>query len=257
MSMWTAITGTVWKWCSEPRNAAESEAFASLERVFELSGMQVSAGRLCCAVRVSVEGRNYYVKRYHARGKHRRKALGRNRPVCEARNLAYFDRMGVPVPRVLACGSQRVLGLFRRGAIVTEEVPDTTDLRSLAGSHPELFRNRTWLLQLVDTVADYVRAIHEDGFIHRDLKWRNILVVPDGVPQVFFIDCPSGGHWPPLARERYVAKDLAHLDRLAPRHMSRTMRLRFLLRYRNHTSLTTEDRKLIKKVAAFRDRDEN
>lgn len=243
--------GTQWHRRVGPDGADAKQLFSSLDRVFEVEGTPVSTGRFCHVVRIRAGDRDYYVKRYQPRGKHRRKALGRSRPLVEYRNLAYFTRMGIPVPRVVAYGSQHTLGLFRRGAIVTEEVFQATDLETLVRVRPDLLGNRTWVLQVLRTLADYVRRLHEDGFTHQDLKWRNILVTTGQTPKVVFLDCPSGRHRLGLWREHYIVKDLANLDRLARRHLPRTTRLRFYRWYRNRTHLNRKDKRRIARVVAF------
>jgi predicted unusual protein kinase regulating ubiquinone biosynthesis (AarF/ABC1/UbiB family) len=97
-------------------------------------------------------------------------------------------------------------------------------------------------------IANYVRRIHEDGFTHGDLKWRNILVTTTDAPCVFFIDCPSGSRKSFFRRRHFVIKDLAGLDRPAAEYLSRTTRLRFYLWYSNQTRLTQEDKALIARV---------
>jgi tRNA A-37 threonylcarbamoyl transferase component Bud32 len=251
-----AVDATQWNMDAEPGDAPAAGAFESLDRVFELQGTQVSAGILCHVIKWCVAGRNYYVKRYCPRGKHFRKAFSRNRPLIEWRNLTYFARMGIPVPRVVAHGSQYYLGLLRRGALVTEEVPQATDLQTLAGAKPDLLQDRAWVLAIMRLLAEYVRRIHEDGFTHRDLKWRNILVTGGPTPHIVFLDCPSGRHTSRLWRGHFIARDLADLDRSAAKRLSRTMRLRFYLWYRGQTRLGPKDKELIARVVALRIRRE-
>jgi len=247
-----AVSTIQWTLDHTVNDATEMELFSSFDRIFDMVGEVVSKGEFCETIRVVAGGRDYYVKRYRAQGKHRWKAFSRNRPVTEYRNLTYFSRLDIPVPRIVGYGSQRsMLGLFRRGAIITEGVPQATDLQSLFLTQPGLFRNRPWLLQVLRLLADYVRRIHEDSFTHIDLKWRNILATTTEPPRVFFIDCPSGSHKLPLRHKHFLVKDLASLDRLAAQRLSRTTRLRFYLWYRNQAHLTDEDKKLIVKVLAI------
>jgi tRNA A-37 threonylcarbamoyl transferase component Bud32 len=143
---------------------------------------------------VAADNQHYYIKRYQVRVKLLWKAFGRSRPMVEARNITYFARLGIPVPQIVGYGRQRILGLFIRGAFVTEEIPQTVDLQTLFRMRADLWKNRPWLFQALRLLANYVRRIHEDGFTHGDLKWRNILVTTTDAPRVFFIDCPSGSH---------------------------------------------------------------
>ncbi|WP_306537212.1 lipopolysaccharide kinase InaA family protein [Geobacter sp.] len=246
-----AVNTIQWNLDHEVDDTTEMELFSSFDRVFEMDGEIVSGGQFCETIRVVAGGRDYYVKRYRAQGKHRWKALGRSRPITEYRNLTYFSRMDIPVPRIVGYGSQSMLGLFRRGAIITEGVHQATDLQTLIRTQPALFHNRPWLLQVLRSLADYVRRIHEDGFTHGDLKWRNILATTTETPRVFFIDCPSGSRKLPLRHRHFLVKDLASLDRLAAQHLSRTTRLRFYLWYRNQTHLTNKDKELIAKVLSI------
>jgi len=235
----------------EVNDAIEVELFSSFDRVFEMDGEIVSKGRYCETIRVVAGGRDYYVKRYRAQGKHWKKAFGRSRANAEYRNLTYFSRLGIPVPRIVGYGSQRMLGLFRRGAIITEGVLQATDLRTLFRTQPGLFCNRQWLQQILRLLADYVHRLHEDGFTHGDLFWRNILATTTDKPRVFFIDCPSGSHKLSLRHRHFLVKDLASLDQPAAGHLTRTTRLRFYLWYCNQTRLTPKDKELIARVLSI------
>jgi Ser/Thr protein kinase RdoA (MazF antagonist) len=93
--------------------------------------------------------------------------------------------------------------------------------------------------------------MHDQGFAHNDLKWRNILVDEKPYPNVFMIDCPSGAFWwGPLLEYRMI-KDLACLDKLGKQVLSRTQRLRFYHDYAGRRALTALDKKRIKAVAHF------
>jgi tRNA A-37 threonylcarbamoyl transferase component Bud32 len=167
------------------------------------------------------------------------KFLGRaSKARCEFRNYAVFDRLGIRCARRLACGEERAfLGRLRRAFIMTQSIPEAPSLQEFVQqldlSEPavEIGRLRRALIQ---QLADMTRAIHQSGFFHNDLVWRNILVThqKSASPMLWWIDCPRG-HFVPLAwrQNRYRIKDLASLDKSASRWCSRTERLRFLLAY--------------------------
>ncbi|HNS21974.1 MAG TPA: lipopolysaccharide kinase InaA family protein [Sedimentisphaerales bacterium] len=249
-----AVSDTRWTVCAGLEDQGPAESFSSLDRVFELTGPLASKGAFCHVIRVRVGDRDYYVKRYCPQGKHVRKALGRDHAETECRNLAYFARLGIPVPKVVARGSQRTLGLLRRGALVTEGIPLSTDLQTLACTRPDLFHDRRWLSHILGLVADYVHRLHEDGFAHRDLKWRNILVTTGDPPRVFFLDCPSGRHTSGPSLRHSIIRDLAMLDKSARMVLSRTIRLRFFRRYLGRTRLSPEDRALMTRIMTFESR---
>ncbi len=89
------------------------------------------------------------------------------------------------------------------------------------------------------------------GFAHNDLKWRNLLVTHGERPQVYLIDCPSGGYWWQPFLSYRIVKDLACLDKVAKYHLTRTQRLRFYLDYAQHARLTAGDKKRVRRIVKF------
>lgn len=88
-----------------------------------------------------------------------------------------------------------------------------------------------WVRSVLDQVAAATRRMHAEGFVHNDLKWRNLLVTRGDVPHVHFIDCPNGGFWwGPFLRYRIV-KDLACLDKGGQVCAEADAALRFFLSY--------------------------
>jgi len=230
-------------------NADAARAFASLEAVFALDGEPITRDPLSEVLRVSVGGQRFYVKRYWAAGKGVRRFIGRSRVEAEWQNLQHFRDWGIAVAPLVAWGQQRRAGFFQRGALVTLEVPGTVDMAAMALEGDARLADPLWVRHISEQLASATRILHDHGFAHNDLKWRNLLV--NEADELFLIDCPSGDFWwGPFLRHRIV-KDLACLDKVARCTLSRTQRLRFFLLYRQRTRLGADDKALITKILAY------
>jgi len=231
-------------------DAAAAGCFADLDAVFALEGEIVAKDSTTRTVRVEVDGRRYYVKRYHGLGKKPlRRWFGTPRVQLEWENLQRFADWGIPTARLVAYGLESQGGRFVRGALITAEIPDTTDLGKLARSHDPKLQSQSWRDGVSAQVADIARRMHSRRFVHGDLKWRNLLV--DAVGKVYLIDCPSGGFWWPPFLQYRIVKDLACLDKVAKRQLSRTQRLRFYLDYAQKKKLDESDKRRIRDIAGF------
>jgi serine/threonine-protein kinase RIO1 len=247
-------------WWFDPaaNGGVAARAFATLEQVFALSGERVSSAPLSEVLRVECEGRRYYVKRYAGNGKNvarrwfgLRQWLSPPRVQAEWRNLLAFREWGIPTARLMAYGIERRCGGFRRGALVTEEIPAASDLARLAERKDARLNDRDWLSQVSAQVARLARRMHGAGFVHNDLKWRNLLVSDGDAPVVYLIDCPNGRFWRgPFLRYRIV-KDLACLDKIAKYRLTRTQRLRFYLDYAEHARLSEDDKRRVRRIVRF------
>ncbi|MFT3848013.1 MAG: lipopolysaccharide kinase InaA family protein [Propionivibrio sp.] len=249
-------------WYLNPEYCAGDVAacFRDLDAVFALEGEVVSRDPLCRVLRVSIQGRCYYVKLYVGNGKSLvrqwfglRGLLAPQRVVREARNFLFFREQGVPTATVVAYGLERSFGRFVRGALVTEEVPNTRDLAKTVREHPEYLKDKPWFDAVSKQVAETTRRLHDAGFAHNDLKWRNLLVNDEQPPRIYLIDCPFGNHWWHVFLQYRIVKDLASLDREAKKNLSRTQRLRFYLAYAQSTRLDTDDKRRIRRIAGFYD----
>jgi len=251
--------------------------FGSLDAVFTLEGEVVSRDSLSSVLRVAADGRRFYIKRYSGLGKKPlRRWFGTPRVQVEWQNLEHFAAWGIATAPLVACGLEREGGRFVRGALITEEIPGTTDLGRIARSgDPRLKtlfqrgptpassasseaagpKSQSWRDGVCAQVADIARRMHSRRFAHGDLKWRNLLV--DDAGKVYLIDCPSGGFWWPPFLEYRIVKDLACLDLTARGLLSRTRRLRFYLDYAGKQRLDAADKLRLRKILAFReDRDQ-
>ncbi len=241
-------------------NDAAVTLFADLDQVFALDGDLVASDSLSHVLRVSAGGKRYYVKRYSGTGKNLkrrwfglRRWLGPPRVRAEWRNLLAFRQWGIPTATLVAYGLERHLGGFLRGALVTEEIPDANDLAQLARANDPRLHDRRWLAQVLAQTACIARTLHAAGFAHNDLKWRNLLVTVGSSPTVYLIDCPSGSFYHGPLLDYRIVKDLACLDKLGKRLLSRTQRLRFYLEYVEQPRLRDEDRRRVRKIATFFD----
>jgi tRNA A-37 threonylcarbamoyl transferase component Bud32 len=227
--------------------------FADLDTVFALSGEVVAKSPMSQVLRVRIDGRDYYVKRYAGLGKRPlRRLLDRPRVETEWQNLQRFAAWGIPTAPLVAYGLERQGGRwsrFVRGALVTAGIPAAIDLKQMAVSGDPRLKSRQWWNGIAQQIAIATRRMHAHGFVHNDLKWRNLLV--DAAGRVYFIDCPAGGFWwGPFLRYRII-KDLACLDKVAKYHLSRTQRLRFYLDYVGRPRLDAGDKWRVRKIVDF------
>ena len=228
-------------WIVHGASPIESETFASAEACHQLNGLVVSDYGLNELRKVEVLGQCYFIKKYHHRGRGLRRFMGRSRARAEWENILLFQCFGIPTPRLVAYGETG-----QNGVVVTEALPDVRDLQSYA--QHEL--SSRFVESVIDRLSRYVRALHHQGFVHNDLKWRNILAKPDG-EQVYIIDSPLGRRVPRLLIARRIVKDLACLDKVAKYRLTRTQRLRFYLRYKDRARLRSKDKKEIIRIQQF------
>jgi tRNA A-37 threonylcarbamoyl transferase component Bud32 len=238
-------------WRLMPRvDPAAAERFADLDSVFALEGEIVAQDSMALTLRIEIKGRGYYVKRYAGLGKKPlRRWFATPRVQLEWENLRHFADWGIPTARLAGYGLQYQGGRFLRGALITAEIPDTTDLSALARNSDPRLKSRRWLDGVSRQLADIARRMHSRRFVHGDFKWRNLLV--DKADSLYLIDCPSGGFWRPPFLEYRIVKDLACLDKLAKLHLSRSRRLRFYLDYAQKKTLDTGDKRRIRKIGGF------
>lgn len=243
--------GYFWHISEKYSDTRLAEVFSDLARTFSIQGEQVSWNPVGHVIKVKIDGRFYFVKKYSRGGKRLRCLAWKSRVRTEWENLSFFSRIGIPTASIVAYGQESKWGLFKRGALITEELKDTKDMAELAMKQSPLLKDRDWVRQVILQIADYTKRMHDRGFIHYDLKWRNILVTCGKEPEVFFIDCPVGRKWFGPVLRRGIIKDLACLDKDARYKMSKTARLWFYNRYTGRSKLSKADKLLIKRVLTF------
>ncbi len=238
-----------WKFGPEA-TAAEREAFKDAASTFNLKGDLVNDSKTNFTQRIVLSGRYYYVKRYLIPGKHLRRYLGFARVQREWQNLRWFADHNIPCPRLIAMGQgNRWRGRYW-GVIVTEEVPQTIDLRKIYRDKPEQLTNRAWRLSIIHSLAELLSDLHEHRFIHNDLQWRNVLVSLEN-DDVYLIDCPAGRPIYLTGNRRGIVRELAFLDKMAKLALSKTDRLRFYMIYRGIDRLRGRDKREIQRVLTF------
>ena len=141
------------------------------------------------------------------------------------------------------------MGTFVRGALITRELENTLDMAYMAKHEDPRFGDSRWVRTISAQLARATRTLHSHHFAHNDLKWRNLLV--NGRAELFLIDCPTGAFWwGPLLGYRMV-KDLACLDKVASKVLSRSQRLRFYLQYCERERLSCTDKRRVRQIVKF------
>jgi tRNA A-37 threonylcarbamoyl transferase component Bud32 len=178
----------------------------------------------------------------------------------EARNLLFFQSIGIPVPRVIAWGQRRnSIGRVTETFIITEAIPGSQTLSEFI---PETCPDRSTPVycqrrdSILDQLGRWTRAIHAQNFHHQDLKWRNILARMKGDQvQLFWIDCPKGEFSKlPFQHKRHQLKDCATLDKLARLHCSQEERQRFVAAYLQYPTNSPEVLQFSAAVSRYRRR---
>jgi hypothetical protein len=117
-----------------------------------------------------------YVKEVQYRGlRALAKAFTTGNACREGAMLLQLGQLGVPVPEVLAFGSDSRFGIRIRDVLITKEVEASQSLHQFfLEIYPHLeFRAR---LQWIANFANFIRDLHNQGVIQRDLHLDNILV---------------------------------------------------------------------------------
>lgn len=170
-----------------------------------------------------------YLKIYDYTRRPLRHRFIRDKARREAKNVSVLrHRCGLSMPTVVCIGARRRLGALVRSFILTLELPAS---RPLAEAWDHSLVDRT---ELLARSPAFVARMHAAGFVHIDLRWRNILVCCEGDRPFEFvpIDCVRGG-WrrARLAREHGRLRDLSSLYKDARPRLTRTQLLRWYIAY--------------------------
>ena len=177
----------------------------------------------------------------------------------EYRALRQMRQLGIHAVRPIAFGERRTCHFVRSCFIITEAVPEAMPLSSFIktfSNHrqsPQAIRARR---EVLTSLARQVRHMHEAGFVHRDLFWRNVLIrfLPDNGFEFYFLDVSVGKRIRmPQRRQENIVRDIAAMAALAPDFCSKADQLRFLLEYLNTPRLGAADRLWLRQVQARSD----
>jgi len=240
----------------------------SVARILHCLGDHVAAwSRTSDTVEVElVSGGSIFIKRYYyhtwrhvMRGLLRGTLLGSNRAKNEYLTLQAMRSAGIGVVRPIAYGRRRVLGFLRSCFLVTRGVGGSIVLskfatRHLSGGPATLGFGRR--RQLVGSLADYVRNMHQAGYAHGALFWRNVLVrpTPGGKYEFYLLDTTNRRrlHRPLPHQPRHI-RDVACLMAAATQFLTRTDCLHFAKRYLAVSRLAPKDRRWLSAVLRVAD----
>ncbi len=243
------------------RDLLHTQSLDSVEGVYRLASGQVitrsnSTEVRCLRIVVGTELQTIFIKKYWARtpsqlwsGMFRGLFFGRSKVRREYQNLARLRRWNLDAPEPLAFGEERSAGWLLRSYLISCGVPEPMPLHTLICHYlPGLPLDdaRQIRRELIASLADCTRKMHDQSFIHHDYFWRNILISRHELHRFFLIDAHKGRRWFPWEAQRGRAKDLAALDAPAAPYFRQTERLRFFLAYRQHRTLDTNDKKLVR-----------
>jgi hypothetical protein len=215
--------------------AAGITSAAALWRV----GPDPAATSVVAVVDLDVDGTvgRFHLKRYRYAGWATAKGLlgrgtlwGKAPQVREFENLVFLREKQVPAVRPVAAAAETRRGLLVAPALLTEPVPGAIDLEARLATPGDPVRDDPRVRRrTAELLGRHLHRMHQEGFVHRDLFARNVLVVVDeGEPSVLLCDCRRGG--PPSMRAKSM-DDLAALDLGLAGRWPRSTRLRALRAY--------------------------
>ncbi len=204
----------------------------------------------------------FFVKRYYYprwknrfRGAFRGTLFGAHRALAEYNTLRAMQNAGIPTVRPVAVGCRRVARLITGCFLITEEVPESTNLTTYAqrcteaGTAPSLDERG----RALRTLARQVALLHCANMSHGQLFWRNILIrrgVGDE-PEFFFLDAQPLRRLERIPGRQWWLRELAQLAVSAEPFTSPFERLRFAAAYFKAFGLRTLRREDLQTIERF------
>lgn len=140
----------------------------------------------------------------------------------------------VPTARPLLVLERRLGPLTLDSLLATEALPGALDLEAYLRAAGARCEARSWLAlkrQLTRELVQHVRRLHERGFVHRDCKAQNILVVDGPQRRWLWIDLDGIRLRRPSPADERRALVRLHVSLLDVPGLTRSDRLRFLQGY--------------------------
>ena len=241
-----------WKIIPEYKNTVLGDLFKHFDDAYRYEGEFITKSPLSQVYKVTLDSKNYYLKKYNISRKKIQRYLGQSKIRTEWENLLWFQQLHVPAAKVVAYGQETRGWVTHRGILITEELVNTSDLANIAANYKQLLQQKDWVAKVSHQIAEAARLLHQHRFAHNDFKWRNIMVdIKADFPQIYLIDCPSGMKWYKPFLEFRIIKDLACLDKRAKYELSKKQRLAFYKDYAQCMKLTAKDKVRIRKILKF------
>jgi len=251
-------------WVDRPfREQLRQAGLDTVQAVLARAGDRLAAwsrtsDAVCCEL---PPASSIYIKRYHyprwahrLRGMFRGTFLRPSRARSEFRALSLMRQLGIQAVRPIAFGERRIAHFVRSCFLITEAVPDAMPLSwfiKTFGDRPDSRRAMEVRREILTMLARQVRHMHDAGFVHRDLFWRNVLLrlLPDDRFEFYFLDASVGKRIRMVQRRQdSIVRDIAAMGALAPDFCSKADQLRFLLAYLGVERLDREDREWLRRV---------
>ncbi len=252
------------------RERLASTRLDSVDAILNCVGDRLAAwSRTSDTIQVDLDGgkSSLFLKRYHyPRWKQRLRAMFRgtflqsSRAKSEYRALRLMRQLGIQAIRPIAFGERRECLFVRTCFLITEGVPDAMPLSCFIRTFADERRSaRSVRLrrEILTSLARQVRHMHEAGFVHRDLFWRNVLIraLPDDRFEFYFLDASVGKRIRiTQRRQESIVGDLAALGAVAPHFCSKADQLRFLLEYLGVDTLSGDNRTWLRRIQTKSDR---
>lgn len=189
--------------------------------------------------------RCFFLKVFHpAKGVARLKDLVRRSKALRALTQGTaLAKAGFDVPPTIAAGERRKCGVLYESFALSAEVSGAA-LPSFLRTGLPLAEKRAALVQL----AELVRRLHRQGFVHGDLVASNIFVAraAGGRLRFYFMDNDRTRRYPRWFPQRWWKRNLVQLNRLPLPAVTLQDRLRFFHAYIGGDPRSAKARRLLK-----------